>query len=99
MLVVELDIFNSLLCAPALKLIKQVVGRKAHRRGFFEKSVDEFGQVPRVLFAMTCGEMAGADESPHASSCFHYTRALQLSVNLGDRVGVDAQLDRQLPHG
>src|SRR6185295_6379167 len=95
---VELGISN-LLFAPALKLVQQVVERKAHRAGFFEKPVDEFGQMSFLLFALACGEMAGAYECSHASSCFEYSRAFQLGIDLGDRVGVDAQLDRQLPDG
>src|SRR5690349_19305622 len=94
-----LDILGSLLLAPALKLIQQVVERKAHGGRFFEEAVDQLGQMFFVLFAMTCGEMAGADECSHASSCFEYSRTLQLGVNLGHRVGVDAQFDRQLSDG
>ena len=69
---------------------------KAHRPGFFDKPVDELLQVFFVFFVMICGEMAGAHKRSHASSCFEDAGAFQLGVDLGDRVGIHAQLHRQL---
>src|ERR1700754_5291846 len=98
MLVIGLDIGFSLLCAPALKLIKQIIDGKAHRSGFFDKPVDELFQVFFVFFVMICGEMAGAHKRSPASSCFEDAGAFQLGIDLGDRVGIHAQLHGQLSY-
>ena len=41
----------------------------------------------------------GEDERPDAAPCFDDARALELGVDAGDRVGVDAQLDGELTDG
>src|SRR5215217_5713482 len=87
------DILIRLLLAPALKLIQQVVERETHRTRFFQKAIDQLGQVLLMFLAMIAVEMAGADKRSHASSCFEDSRAFELGVNFCNRVRVNAQLD------
>ena len=41
---------------------------------------------------------ARGHKSAHAPARFHHAAALQFRVDLGDSVGIDAQINRQLPH-
>ena len=54
------DILVRLLLAPALKLVQQVVERETHRVRFFQKAIDQLGQVFLVFLVMIAVEMTGA---------------------------------------
>ena len=79
-------------------MFNHIVNRKTARVCLRNKVVRQLAQVP-VAIAPGCGFSGSrADKSPDAPAGFDYAGALQLGINFGDSVRVDAQLDCQLPH-
>jgi hypothetical protein len=73
------------------------MGRKAQGGSPGEKTIRQRHQL-----ALAVGERYGLaprflDECPYAPLGFEYTGAFQLAVHLGDGVGVDPQIDSELP--
>lgn len=55
-------------------------------------------QAALVFIGRTGLRRHGADERTDAAPRFEYTAPLEIAVDAGDGVRVDAQCDRELPH-
>ena len=81
-------------------MLDDIIERKPARVRFGNEMIREFAQMS---FAIATAERrffgSLADESADASTRFQNPHPLQLGINFGNRVRVDAQIHRQLPHG
>src|SRR5215831_18853340 len=58
-------------------------------------------QLAQMAFAFTAiGRLVGTrgDKGADPAARLHHAAAFQLGINFGDRIRIDAQVDRQLPH-
>ena len=62
--------------------------------------IGELAQVP-ITIAPAEGRLGRplVDKSAHSSTSLQHPGPLEFGINFGDRIGIDSQLDRQLPDG
>src|SRR5215831_11672219 len=84
-----------------LDVLHDLVERDPDRRRVGEEPVDERSQLARAIASRGESNRRGivADESADASLRGEHASAFELSVDFRDGVGVDAQVDGELPHG
>ena len=79
--------------ATALQVFDQIVERVAVRFGLSDVAVC---QVAQVLFVILPGgdfDPSSDDKRSDPSACFYYSGPLQLGVDLGHRIGINAQIN------
>lgn len=62
-----------------------------------KEKVLEFSQFAFAILVSSSFEMPGLDERTHSAPGLNHADAFELGVNLGNGVGIDAQVDGQLP--
>jgi hypothetical protein len=73
---------------------------ESSRVGIGEDTSDERAQATGTFLSGSGFHRSrGADERPDAAAGFEDAGALEVGIDAGDGVGVDAQLDGQLAHG
>ena len=85
------------MCSDASRAVDEIVDGEAGRVGIGEHARHEGAQPAVVLARRVRLRGGGADERPDAAAGFDDAGALELGVDPGDRVGVDAEVDRELP--
>src|SRR5712691_10705792 len=92
-----LAILSHLFLAPVFQVPNHVIERKAAGSSLGNEMIREFAQMPLAITAPERRFLGlGADKSANAAPRFQNTSALQLGVNSGDCIGIDAQIHRQL---
>src|SRR5713101_8007243 len=95
-----LAILLHLLLTSAVQMLNYIVKRKAACSGFRNEIIREFAQM---LFAIAAAERyflgSSTDKRADAPARFQHTRALQFGIDSRNRVRIDAEIHRQLPHG
>jgi len=81
------------------ELANQVVDVETGSVGVRENARHEFTEPARFFVQRLRNRAAGRDERTDTASGLEHADALELCVNARHRVGVDAQVDRQLTDG
>jgi len=79
-------------------MLDHVVNGKAARLRFRYEMFCQFAQVPLPIAATRGFVWVRADKRADAPACLQNAGAFQFGVHLGHRIGVDAQIDGQLPY-
>ena len=82
-----------------LKSRQDIVDGEASRVGIGQDAGNKSSEATLVLPWRVCLRRSGADERSDAAACLDYAGAFEFRVHAGNRVGVDLEVDRQLPDG
>ena len=79
--------------APALQVFDQIVERVAVRFGLGDVAVCQLAQVLFVILPGADFDPSSGDKRSDPSARFYYSGPLQLGVDLGHRIGINAEIN------